>query len=120
CRDPDAGELAETSVDSVGGVAGRDESVYDGAGSVHPFDRVRRKGDFLVVGDDCVHLFECKIVSGESDGHWALLSVAWADFIPKTERYFSGKSFGLPFLPQMTWVVSPEASSVWSASRQIS
>ncbi len=57
--DADGGELAEAGVDAVGGFAGGNELIDDGAGGVHAGDGFGGKRDFFVVKGYGVELLEC-------------------------------------------------------------
>src|SRR6266576_5407198 len=119
-RDSNFGQIAETSVHTVGRRLGGHDSFDHGTRGEHPRasfggERCRRavQGHFK-------ELFEGEVVAGEVDGHCAggveiscpVWTSLWTSVLPsKKRRYFSGSVLGLPWLSQTTWRVSPVASN---------
>src|ERR1700680_3094738 len=67
-----------------------------------------------------VQLVESEVVAAQGNRHELLPSGFATGEVPRMTRYFSGRSLGLPLLPQITCSVSPTARSSWSLSRRIS
>ena len=112
--DAHGSEFAEAGVDAVGGRAGGYEFVHHRARGFHALDGGRVKGDGFMLQRHGAQLFEGKIVASENyahgitvvacvhDTHDLLMPAGAARAAEKAVRYFSGRSLGLPLLPQMT------------------
>jgi len=59
--------LAESRVDTVSGLAGSDEFVYDSAGGIHALAGNSSEPNFRVLQRDCIQLSEGKIVTVQLD-----------------------------------------------------
>src|SRR5215472_3751175 len=125
CGDSNGSEFAETSVDAIGGLTGRDKAIDDGTGSFHALDGVRSEMDLVAVKSDSIQLLEGEVVASQGDcardgAHALLTGEPLLDISAKRARYFCGSILGRPLLPQMTCLVSPVARSSLSESRRSS
>src|SRR5712671_7736550 len=114
------GQFSESSVDPVSRRARSQHPLDHGARCLHARDRIARESHFVPAQCHAIQLLESEVIAAQGNGHERLPSAFDTGTVPRITRYFSGKSLGLPLLPQITCSVSPTASSSWPLSRRIS